>query len=169
VKQLTAAPHGPFTDGPGAEASEEALAVLEDEVRRSLSRPLILIYTSLGERGIDGRRWLIPLPSGAIAVVYVGDTEKKLVTCYFTGAAGVVPLGRRWQIAVRELVAGFAVPGQKTPLLPDRRHRREKSIVGAQPEMCVDIRFVDPEMWGFASGALGSEWKPPTWNWPASD
>lgn len=175
VKKLAAAPHGPFTDGPGAGASKAALAILGNEVRRSLSRPLVLIYTSLRERGIDGQRWVMPLPCGAIAIVNVRLTEKKFLTCYFTGAAGVNPIGtpnpafkkRRWKIAVRQLVEEHAVFNTTTRrhTLPEARHRHEKSVKGGQREMCLNVHFVAPEVWGFTGNTPGSEWAVPTWTW----
>jgi hypothetical protein len=171
AKTLMATPEGPFSEGPVAEASEQALATLESEVRRSLSLPLTLVYTSLRERGIDGERWVIPLQSGAIAVVHVGAEEKTLKTCYFTGAAGVDLRGapnRRWKTALKQLVFDHtdADPVSQRRRLPDRRQRREKSVLGQQAEMCVNIRFVDPQVWGFAGSAAGSEWATPTWTWP---
>lgn len=179
VKALAATPHGPFTEGAAAEATAEALAALEREIRKSLSRPLVLVYTSLRERGVDGQRWIIPMPSGAIAVVYVGAAEKSLVTCYFTGAASVDPIGtansafraRRWKTTVRELVREHAVfhLADRRFRLPHAGHRREKSIVGGQSEMCLGIRFIDPVIWGFASSTSGSDWTPPDWTWPALD
>ena len=171
VKTLRATPAGPFSEGPAADASQHALAALESEVRRSLNLPLVLIYTSLRERGIDGDRWVIPLQSGAIAVVYAGAEEKILKTCYFTGAAGVDLRGapnRRWRIALKQLVFDHtdADPVSQRRNLPDRRQRREKSVLGQQPEMCMNIRFVDPQLWGFSGGAAGSEWATPAWTWP---
>lgn len=175
VAQLAAAPHGPFDQGAAADASRGALAILEQEVRACLSQPLVLVYTSLTARGMDGKRWLLPLPSGAIAVVYVGAAEKTLRTCYFTGAASVNLPGRpsaelkarRWRIALRELVKEHAVFDGNCYRLPGRQHRREKSIVGGQPEMCIDMRFIAPRMWGFSDDAAGSEWTAPTWTWPS--
>lgn len=178
VDQLVAAPHGPFNQGNAAEASKTALAILEDEVRACLNLPIALIYTSLGARGIDGQRWLLPLPSGAIAVIYIGPAEKILRTCYFTGAASVDLGGRktkelksrRWQIALRALVQEYSArddAGQRY-MLPGRQHRREKNIVGQQPEMCIDVRFVSPRIWGFAGDQPGSEWTAPVWSWPAA-
>lgn len=175
VNALKATPHGPFSQGPAAEASQQALGTLESEVRRSLSRPLVLVYTSLREHGIDGQRWILPLQSGAIAVVYVGAAKKTLLTCYFTGAASVDPPGRsnpafkarRWKTALKQLVYEHtdADPVSQRRLLPDRRYRREKSVIGGQPELCIDIRFVDPRLWGFAGDAAGSEWATPNWAW----
>ncbi|HVA46178.1 MAG TPA: hypothetical protein VNH11_07380 [Pirellulales bacterium] len=175
VKELAATPHGPFDQGPAADASKAALAILEGEVRSCLSQPLVLVYTSIGARGVDGQRWLLPLPSGAIAVVNSTAAEKTLRTCYFTGAASVDPTGtgnvafksRRWKIALKQLVYEHtdADPVSQRRRLPDRGYRREKSVIGGQPEMCIDIRFVDPQIWGFVGGAAGSEWATPTWTW----
>ena len=158
LAQLCKTPFGPWHKNESAgKSAMSVLAVLEREVRCSLERPLAMIYTSLdGIAGKLSHRWLLLLPSGAVAGILLNRNTLSLKTCYFTGVVAVVKDRRkRWQRAVQQTVENNLQYDKDLDafVLPGPRHR---TITNTQ--MRFIFRFVTPAQWGFASDAVGSAW-----------
>ncbi len=145
--------------------AQEALSLLGSQVRASLQRPLVLRYqacpsSDLGDRQAD--RWLLVLPSGAIAVVGGSRGSFFLMTCYIPRAAVVEPkAGRRWERTAAALVWRYAIvtgcPPQVVHPPPDRAIPVPRC--GPAREWRCHVQFVTLESWGFAPGLRGCPWR----------
>ncbi len=158
-------------DGRG-EPSSTALAAIREQVKTCLARPLVVLYSCIGQqvRG-QGHRWVLLLPSGAVSVAWVEKTMARLKTCYFTGSVAVKPKEVRWRHALRQQVQEYAAYDESTGsyVYPDEKLRREVSLAGAAAELRYAIQFAKPEWWGFASTKPGEPWQRPKWNWPVQE
>lgn len=153
-------------------ATRTALAAIHDQIGVCLQRPLVILYSCIGEqvRG-QGHRWLLILPCGAIAVAWTETLKNRLKTCYFTGSAAVKPKGDRWKHALRQHVQEYATFDEvsRTFVYPSMKDRREVSNVGTAAELRYATQFSTPEAWGFESNIAGSPWRRPSWEWLAPE
>ncbi|HVC98626.1 MAG TPA: hypothetical protein VND64_33475 [Pirellulales bacterium] len=165
LNALKASPYGPFDAEPLRQATIAALARLGEEFAACLKKPLAIVYWRLQADGKRNRCWLLLLPCGARAVVWVGQKKNSLRTCYFSGAVGVKPKGVRWRAALRQLVQEYAFHDDTTNefVYPAATYRLE---IQEPPEQRFGIRFATAQNWGFENAAAGSRWRPPHWNWP---
>lgn len=125
-------------------------------------------------------RWLLVLPSGAIAVEHQ-CSQKKLcwVTCYYPRAAAVVRNRRqRWTAAVRTVVRRYVpLDGNKPQVrLPEferivirNRVARERDNPTPVVEARRNIRFLNPQRWGFCPDLDGCPWRGRPDAWPAAE
>jgi hypothetical protein len=150
------------------ESSSLALDVIGKQLRASLARPLVIFYTCIGKQVQgQGHRWVLVLPSGAIAIAWVEKPMVRLKTCYFSGSVAVKPKDTRWKHALRQHVQEYATydESKKVYVYPDRSKRSEVSDSGSVSEVRYFISFVNAGWWGFASSNPGAIWKYPTWHW----
>ncbi len=154
-----------LADSDGYESNRLAVlaslaAVLEDQVRDCLNRPLALLYDLPytekpgGGRKWNGERWLLLLPVGAMFRVISIGKKQFSESCYFPVVRGdrqvsTRPPDPRWLALIEYLVTRFAGVG--------RRLRSEDEGVDRGPTIrpgqeCRNIRFVTPCSWGFVKG-----------------
>jgi hypothetical protein len=171
LRTLSETPHGPFNAGRARDAAQSVLAAMGEEIRECLNRPLVIVYSCLQEgRKGQKRHWLLLLPCGAIAVVWTGQPENVLKTCYFQGAVGVKHKGERWRAALRQVVREYATFDKSTNdyVYPAPADRREISVTGRAAELRYHIVFVTSDTWGFGTAVPGCPWRMPGWDWSES-
>jgi len=131
-------------------------------------------------RGAWHYRWVLVLPSGAMAVQHqFREQTLRWVTCYYPAAAAVVKNRRqRWAATVRTLVRRYAsLDGDKPQVcLPEAdkvvikgRMTREKDESELVVEAWRDIQFLNPRRWGFFPELAGSPWRGRPDAWPAAE
>lgn len=144
-----------------------ALDKFAQQIKRCLSRPLVVLYTKrlagLGPR----RHWLLVLPVGAVGFVRQSTGGQgpinKVVTCYFPRNVAVLPIRKRWRAVVSRLVLMYGrldrnrvYPPESTPSQPEA-----KPLAEGVSEVC----FVTLGQWGFSLVTPGNPWcgRPPEW------
>ena len=154
---------------------QQALGQLETEVRRSLGRPLVILYEARDQdlAAGNGRQvWLLVLPCGATAYVHQGGEGRYgqggfLATCYFPRAAVVEPNSeRRWICVVRWLVQRYGILDPCQGLLPAHaQHVVRVNENNTVRELRSAIQFVTLATWGFRVDLAGSpwRWRPQPW------
>lgn len=156
----------------GGDSTQAALELIRCQIAASMRRPLVILYACLGPRiRGQGRRWILVLPCGALAVVWQESATNRLKTCYFTGAVAVKPRGKRWRHALRQQVQEYATFDEQAGVYryPAANDRREISVVSGTSELRYAIQFNAADAWGFASNEPKAEWRFPNWNWPQSE
>jgi hypothetical protein len=151
-----------------AQESGLALATIREQVKACLKRPLVILYSCIGEQiHGQGHRWVLLFPSGAVSIAWVEKNKARLKTCYFTGSVGVRSKEGRWRHALRQQVQEYATYDKSTGkyVYPDPKMRREVSVAGTAAELRYSIQFARPEWWGFVSTEPGEPWQQPMWNW----
>lgn len=146
------------------------LTVLREQATETLRRPQVMLLRYCGKLN-KGQRWMLVLPSGALAVLYGGNSRLVWITCYYFRAAAVEKRRRRrWQIAVRHLIRVY-VPIQGNPprcLLPDEN----EEFTIAKKDTAIKVchrRFVAPNNWGFCEELTGTPWRGRLSSWPAAE
>ena len=152
----------------------QALEWLELEIRRSLERPLAMLYEVHPPDSPDERVphvWLLLLPCGATAYVHQarwrqggwrqGGGGGYLATCYFPRVAAVEPNGeRRWTRVLRDLVGRYGILDACRGLLPPGpQHEVRVMEDGVVREVRSAIQFVNLASWGFRAELTGSPWR----------
>jgi hypothetical protein len=141
----------------GAELDNETLKRLQatfgDALRESLTRPLVLL-TRLNRRQ---HAWIAVVPHGAVFVLSSESNRVLLITCYYPDRVSRYRRDRRWLAATHYYLLAFCpikeVGGAKLLLLPEDEN----------------IRFVQPESWGFDTSARLPVWRGALPEWPAAE
>ncbi len=148
----------------------------EQAARASLLRPLVLQYRSFRpevqrmKRTIDVMQ--LVLPCGALLVIHRNKKHARVRTCYFPVSARKTKASTRWKRVISRLAPRHCIrttderhltPPQSDTTLEFARENRPK-------ERRLNIRFVEPENWGFETI---DPHKPPIWSgrfqaWPAA-
>lgn len=151
---------------------EKAIDILGEEMARSLSRPLVLLF----KRKYPGAArplavWCLLLPCGALAYVHSvvapnpALSDNLLKTCYFPRCASVKTSEGRWERVARFLIWTYATNrgGRLYPPEPGTEVIQE-TVTGLVQHR--DIRFVTLEQWGFSVQTPGNPWSGRLPDWP---
>ncbi|MGB9687428.1 hypothetical protein [Thermogutta sp.] len=156
----------------GQDVVNRVLEVLEKQTQASLVRPQVLILTLATSTARD-TKWLLVLPSGAIAILRGTECVLRWVTCYYLCVAAVERKRReRWKATVREVIRRY-VPVRGDPpqwLMPTPQDalvlRGSEGKVGG----CFqNLQFITPENWGFEPELTGCPWRGRLPSWPEAE
>lgn len=156
---------------------------LEDEVRRSLERPLALVFdlhvaTSEGKWLLQ--RWLLILPAGAMFRVRKRKPNARTAyaeSCYFPDTVRRCSSDRRWVERVEELALAFGKNdgGELTVRDMDERLSSGPGRQGVRDKdwdvEARRVRFALPATWGFGSNLKPEPWRRdlvPAWMEPGA-
>lgn len=174
LQSVTASPYGPYDREPLKQAITAAGTIIGRELRDGLSRPLVMTHETMepipapkpnGPRYRSVVKWMIILPSGALAVVSEGKKRGNVLrTCHFSGTASVeTDSESRWNHAACAAVRKYAKKDSESGkyFLPPWLHGVEEN-----GELRFGICFVTPRQWGWKDDSPDVPWSEDLPPWP---
>lgn len=154
--------------GEPCEKQAEALALLGEQIRHSLERPLVLLY----KRKYPGRKrcqaWTLVLPCGAVVYLQERGSILRVQTCYFPSNVVKERRERRWRQVAGMLVYRYGVVSEKGILPPTKEYHKIISRGTENENVHSDVQFVTLQSWGFATELEGCPWRGRLGDWPAA-